>query len=362
MRPPKSIVFNGCGTATQVLLEPFTSHASFRDQWPDASLVDYGRWMPHHVEAGLVPPDHLGLPKAKTTADALVAKGWPADRVHPVENDIRARPRVAYLGSSVTVAAADSHQVKDFTVRTAQQVGSLAMAIGLGALEATVECFLPGSEAAGYCCLHGTDSTWTQRRPCMPDPKVSTTELAWRIAPDVVRQAGHLAATVLSMILAGEPARAHGARLRAGAVDWFDYSQDLHCPGPHDPPWSHDDSLSISARPEEIHIDDLLARVGRLSRYADRPLAWGSSWSCHVCRRQVAPRLHTVHPAPICTACSHALQAGFAQVSGLTSAELRELAGGPAPTLAELGLRDERILRTISADGTVRWVTLEVDE
>ena len=189
------IFIDGVGNAGTAVL-----HALTGQQWPatgrpEIEVRDRSRSSRRHVEAALVDPVELGRPKVVAAARRLREAGWTDDSVTAVHGDIHDLPRGAYRGG-LTLAMTDSHATKHLSVLRSQQVGCPAIAVGLGSGDATVELFMPGG--AGYCCVHGNDSTWQRRQPCLPVSSVSTTEIAWRRSRDTVRVAGELVARIIA--------------------------------------------------------------------------------------------------------------------------------------------------------------------
>ena len=100
----------------------------------------------------------------------------------------------------------------------------------------------------------------------------------------------------------------------------------------------------------------MLDAFGANGCYADREVTW--HWDCHRCGQRVR-RVHVVHPPLECAACGHPMQSPLERASGLTAAELADLNGGRPPTLADLGMGDETIVRCTTGYGKVAWIELE---
>lgn len=348
-----SILFDGLGNAGQAIVQALCA-LWFRCQvvaHPVIWLVDNAVWRPHHARGGLVSGQDVGQPKVETALRRLKAGGWPTDRVRAEQTDVRDCPRARYE-RSVALALTDSHETKALSVERALSVGCPAIAVGLGQIEAVVECFSPSG--AGYCCIHRRDEGWLQRHPCMPDGRqVSTTETAGRWATEA-------AARLVGCLLAGWSSTGdlpggRGWRVTEQGIDEFSFHRDSCCPGLHDLPVCAANTLSLPATPEQIHIDELLEKLGARARYADRALAW--KWRCRSCGERHL--LHSVHPAASCAICGVPMTPGFERASGLDVCELRALAVADGlPTLAAMGLAEERLLRCTVDDGVI-WVRLK---
>jgi hypothetical protein len=350
------VLFDGLGNAGQAIVR------ALRALWscgqavahPEIWLADNAVWRPHHARAGLASEEYVGLPKVETTRRKLIGRGWPADRVRADRLDIRDCPRTRYE-ASLTLALTDSHETKALSVERALSVGSPAIAVGLGETEAVVECFSPSG--AGYCCIHSYEDGYSQRHPCMPDSRqVSTTETTSRSA---AHAAGRLVANLIAgWISTGSLAGDRGWTVTARGAEEFGFSRDPHCPGLHDAPVDPTDAVYLSVTPAQIRADDLLGRLGASATYADRPVAW--NWRCRTCGEQQL--LHNVHPAARCPVCAASMEAGFERVTGLDACELRVLGSpGRVPTLAAMGLAEERLLRCV-VDDRVIWVRLRGTE
>ena len=139
-----------------------------------------------------------------------------------------------------------------------------------------------------------------------------------------------------------------------GAAE-FHFQRDPHCLGPHDPPVDAANTLSLPATPGRIRADELLERLGASATYADRALAW--NWLCPVCGDRHV--LHSVYPAACCPVCGASMKAGFERANGLDVCELRALTSPDrVPTLAAMGLAEERLLRCVVDNRTI-WVRLK---
>lgn len=347
------VLFDGLGNAGQAIVRALCvlwscCQAVAR---PEIWLSDNAAWRPHHARGGLVSEDDVGLPKVISTRRRLVEGGWPSDRVRADRVDIRDCPRSRYEGALV-LALTDSHEIKDLSVQRALCVGSRAIGVGLGKTEAVVECFWPWG--AGYCCIHSHDEAYAQRRPCMPDERqISTTEMASRSATEA---AGRLVARLIAgCISTGSLSGDRGWTVTEQRAEEFRFRRDPHCPSPHDPPVDTENTLSLTVAPGQIRVDELLERLGASATYADRPLAW--NWQCRACGEQRL--LHSVHPAASCPVCGASMRPGFEQANGLDIRDLRSLAGPErVPTLAAMGLSEERFLRCV-VDDRITWVRLK---
>ncbi|MGA2068500.1 MAG: hypothetical protein ABSG86_26235 [Thermoguttaceae bacterium] len=320
-------------------------------------LNDFGVWKRKHAEAGLVDWTEVGVPKPQSVESNLRAAGWPADRLLATSCDVRDRPRGGYR-NSLTLALTDSHATKNGSVLKARQAGSPSLAVGLGSGEAIIECFQP--DGPGYCCAHGDEPSWCRRLPCLPNPNVSTTQLAWTASAETVRSCGRLAAGIIAECLAtGVFPGGSGLHIHDAASDRFSFGLDARCVGPHDPPFVVGDPgvLQAAAGRGELSLDELLSRVGPGACYADRELGW--AWHCPRCGAS-AGRVHTIHPAASCAVCGAGMQAGLERASGLTAAELADLHHGPL-LLTDIGLAEETLLRCIAGSGAVVWIHLEAN-
>lgn len=347
------VLFDGLGNAGQAIVQALCA-LRFRCQavaHPKIWLADSAVWRPRHARAGLVSGQDVGLPKAETTRRRLTDGGWPADRVHAEQTDIRNCPRSRYEGS-VTLALTDSHETKALSVERALSVGCPAIAVGLGRTEAIVESFSPSG--AGYCCIHYRDEGYSLRHPCMADVRqVSATETAGRLPTEAAARL--VVRLIAGWTSTGELSGGRGWRVTERGTDEFRFERDCCCPGLHDPPVCDANTLSLSATPKRIRIDELLEGLGVSATYADRPLAW--KWQCRTCGEEHL--LHSVHPAASCPVCGAPMTAGFETASGLDVCELRALAGADSlPTLAAMGLAEERLLRCTVADRII-WVRLK---
>lgn len=349
------IMIDGAGNAGTAVIRAMA-------QWPQTvarrtviEVNDLAAWRAKHAQAGLIPWDDVGLPKAESAVRFLRAAGWPEDQLFAARLDVRDRPRAAYR-NAIVLALTDSHALKHESVLKALQAGSSAIAVGLASGEAVIECFRPGG--AGYCCVHGTDPSWSRRQPCQRPLRISATDTAWRASTQTVLAAGQAVAEIVAeCLVSGHLPGGFGLHLRDGRQDPFWFGLDPNCFGPHDPPCRPGDgrTIRVAGSPERLTLNDLLSCVGANACYLDRELAW--VWHCRRCGRS-AQRVHTVHPAALCGACSGRMQAGLERASGLTAAEVAEL-DGRAPTLADLGLAEETLLRCLAGSGEVVWVELE---
>jgi len=353
----KKIIVDGVGNAGATTACAFKELTWPGGEHPLLELRDFGVWKRKHAQAGLVDWSWVGVSKAQAVDGYLRAAGWPANRLMAWRGDVRDRPRGDYQ-YSLTLAMTDSHACKNDSVLKARQAGSPSLAVGLGAGEAVIECF--HAAGAGYCCIHGAEPSWCQRMPCLPNPGVSTTQLAWRASPDVVRTAGRLVARIIGEYFAtGVFPGGSGLHVHDDIVERFSFELDANCIGPHDPPFAADEPrmIRMPARPGQWSLDELLSRVGAGACYADREVAW--TWRCRRCGTS-AQRVHTVHPAATCALCGATMRAGLERASGLTAAELAEFHRGPL-TLADIGLAGETLIRCATEIGAVVWIQLEVD-
>jgi hypothetical protein len=349
------IIIDGAGNAGTAVVRALAEWPWSNGERPAVELHDFAKWQAKHAQAGLIDWSDVGTPKSESLAARLHQAGWPADRVISSRADVRDRPRGAYR-DSVTLALTDSHASKHDSVLKALQAGSPAIAVGLGHGEAVIECFSPGGP--GYCCVHGADPTWCQRQPCLRRSTISTTQWAWRASPRTVLRTGQLVAGIVSAYLAsGDFPGASGIHLHDGTQDRFSFATDRDCDGPHDPPFVPGSRhvIRLAVGPDPLAIDDLLSQVGPDSCYADRELAW--VWHCGRCGES-AQRVHAVHPPAFCKACRAVMRAGLERASGLTAAELAELHGSP-PTLSDLGLGEETLIRCVTEASALVWAEFE---
>lgn len=347
------VLFHGCGNAGQAITDAVCRKWSAHPRlpYPGICLTDGAAWKPHHARGGLVSAEELGVAKVETTRQRLIGGGWSPQRVQGEQVDVRDCPRAMYEGSLV-LALTDSHELKAHSVEYALSVGSPAVAVGLGP-EAVVEQF--AGDGAHYCCVHHSDD-YSRRRPCMPEAGgVSTTTTANR---SVVRATAALVADLIEgYVVTGVLAGDEGVRVvSAERNEPFRFRRDPHCLGVHDRPADDRSTMELSASPDQIGLDDLLAALKPGGRYDDRPLAW--AWRCRTCAVE-RHLLHTVHPGAECPACGMRMEPGWERASGLGIDELRELAGhrGRLPSLAAMGLGRERLFRCIAGDDRV-WVRL----
>jgi hypothetical protein len=347
------IKIDGLGNAGMGVLTELTQVRWETGQKPPLTLRDFEVWKVHHRSAGLVEPSDVGRPKVETGKRLLRKAGWTPAGIDVFCGDVRGCPRSSYK-ETITFALTDSHASKHESVVKALQVGSPAIAIGLGSHEATVEFFTPGG-VAQYCCLHGTDPSWALRQPCQMH-RVSTTQLVSR---EIMKQACRLAVRVAAeYIHASVFPGNRGAHLQIQGVEWFEFFRESTCEGPHDKPFATEEAnvLTVADRPGGLSLQELIGQAGTDARYADRPMAW--MWHCCRCDRRLN-LLHVVYPAAACPVCGAAMEAGFERASGLTGAELQALHGDGPVTLDGLGLADEEVIRLTTADGKLIWLHLE---
>jgi hypothetical protein len=351
----KKIYMDGVGNAGIAVLRALAMQLWLASSCPTIELRDRAVWAERHVEAGLVEPADLGQPKADAAAHRFRQAGWPADKLVVRQVDIRDLPRGAYC-RGLTLALTDSHATKHLSVVRAQQVGSAAIAVGLGPGEATVELF---SSGAGYCCVHGSDAAWQHRQPCMGPSSTSTTEIAWRRSRDTVRVAGELVARLIAFYATNNRLPHKGGfHIHGTTAESYAFPTERGCLGPHDRACvgSGDHVVRTPVPAEQLSLGAMLEHVGSGGCYADRPVAW--RWHCQTCG-QIVRRVHVVHPALECAVCGQRRQPALEQASGLTAAELTDLNEGETPTLAAMGLGGETIVRCTAPNGAVVWVEVE---
>jgi hypothetical protein len=351
------IIIDGAGNAGTAVVRALAEWPWSNGERPTVEVHDFAAWQEKHAQACLIDWSDVGAPKSESLAARLHQAGWPAHRVISSRADVGDRPRGAYR-DAVTLALTDSHASKHDSVLKALQAGSPAIAVGLGPGEAIVESFSPSPGGPGYCCIHANDPSWRRRQPCLRQTPISATQWAWLASPQTVLAAGQLVAGIVAGYLAsGDFVGGSGIHLHDGAQDRFSFALDRNCDGPHDPPFvlgSHR-VIRLAVGSDPLAIDDLLRQVGPDSCYADRELAW--VWHCGRCGKS-AQRVHAVHPPAFCEACRAVMQAGLERASGLTAAELAGLHGSP-PTLTDLGLAEETLIRCLTSSGALVWVELE---
>jgi hypothetical protein len=354
----RKINIDGTGHAGTGVLKAITRMRWPDNQFPHVALRDFGKWRNLHAEARLVGTSDLERWKVETGVRMLRQAGWPEQLIHRYVGDVRGCPRGSYEGS-VTLALTDSHESKHASVSKALQVGSPAIAIGLGRREATVEFYEPGG--AYYCCVHGPDPEWAQRHPCPVRPSASTTQITAN-SRSIVARACRLAARVATRYLATcrFPGN-RGVHLHGGGVGWFEFHREASCEGPHDERFTPRgaSTVVVPGRPEEHHLQELLDRAGVGACYDDREIAW--NWYCPACR-SCHRGVHVVHPAAACASCGNVLAVGSHRASGLTGEQLRFLNGDRPVTLGTMGLADETILRLAGSQGELIWMYLQGEE
>jgi hypothetical protein len=137
--------------------------------------------------------------------------------------------------------------------------------------------------------------------------------------------------------------------------EWFDFQREADCPGPHDhQAGTHRYDLRINVAQEDLNLSAMLTASGADIRYADRLLAW--TWECPGCGRS-SHQLHVIRPRLRCAKCGGQMTPGFEQVTGLSAQDLERLSG-PAgvPTLEQVGLGHERVIRCTAGTGDLLWV------